>query len=149
MIKRVVNYKDFDGNPVTEEYCFHMMEADFVDMDFKYEEFGGLRGYLTGLVKDIQEKGENAPKRPMYEFLKEMVKVSVGKRIGNRFDRSQEVKDRFFQTGAYSAFLLDLLKDADGIVVFIDGITPEVSPEQRSKAIAQLEKDGIKVEGVQ
>ena len=108
MIKRSLTYKDFDGNPITEDFFFHMMEADFVDLDFKYEEYGGLRGYLTELVKEIQEKGDNAPKRPMYEFLKEMIAASVGKRIGNRFDRSQEVKDRFFQTGAYSGFLIDL-----------------------------------------
>lgn len=149
MIKRTVTYKDFDGNPVSEDYCFHMMEADFVDLDFKYEEYGGLRGYLTQLVKDIQEKGENAPKRPMYEFLKEMISVSVGKRVGNRFDRSPEVKDRFFQTGAYSGFLIDLLKDPEGIPTFIDGITPEVSADKRKEAIAQLKADGVNVEGVE
>lgn len=149
MIKRTVTYKDFDGNPVSEDYCFHMMEADFVDLDFKYEEYGGLRGYLTQLVKDIQEKGENAPKRPMYEFLKEMISVSVGKRVGNRFDRSPEVKDRFFQTGAYSGFLMDLLNDPEGIPTFIDGITPEVSADKRKEAIAQLKADGVNVEGVE
>lgn len=149
MIKRTITYKDFDGNPITEDFFFHMMEADFVDLDFKYEEFGGLRGYLTQLVKDIQDKGENAPKRPMYEFLKEMITVSVGKRIGNRFDRSQEVKDRFFQTGAYSGFLMDLLNDSEGIPTFIDGITPEVNPEKRKEAIAQLRADGVKLEGVE
>lgn len=149
MIKRTITYKDFDGNPITEDFFFHMMEADFVDLDFKYEEFGGLRGYLTQLVKDIQDKGENAPKRPMYEFLKEMISVSVGKRIGNRFDRSQEVKDRFFQTGAYSGFLMDLLNDPEGIPTFIDGVTPEVSADKRKEAIAQLKADGVNVEGVE
>ena len=149
MIKRTVTYKDFDGNPVSEDYCFHMMEADFVDLDFKYEEFGGLRGYLTQLVKDIQDKGENAPKRPMYEFLKEMISVSVGKRVGNRFDRSQDIKDRFFQTGAYSGFLIELLNDPEGIPTFIEGITPEVPAEKKQAAIAQLKADGVKVEGIE
>ena len=149
MIKRTVTYKDFDGNPVSEDYCFHMMEADFVDLDFKYEEYGGLRGYLTQLVKDIQEKGENAPKRPMYEFLKEMISVSVGKRVGNRFDRSPEVKDRFFQTGAYSGFLIDLLNEPEGIPAFIEGITPEIPDEKRQAAIAQLKEDGVNLEGVE
>lgn len=149
MIKRTITYKDFDGNPITEDFFFHMMEADFVDLDFKYEEYGGLRGYLTSLIKDIQEKGENAPKRPMYEFLKEMISVSVGKRIGNRFDRSQEVKDRFFQTGAYSGFLMDLLNDPEGIPTFIDGITPEVSADKRKEAIEKLKADGVKVEGIE
>lgn len=149
MLKRTITYKDFEGNQVTEDYCFHMMEADFVDLDFKYEEFGGLRGYLTNLIKDIQEKGDNAPKRPMYEFLKEMITVSVGKRIGNRFDRSQEVKDRFFQTGAYSGFLIELLNDPEGIPKFMDGITPEVPAEKRQEALAQLRADGVNVEGIE
>jgi hypothetical protein len=149
MIKRTITYKDFDGNLVTEDYCFHMMEADFVDLDFKYEDFGGLRGYLTQLIKDIQEKGENAPKRPMYEFLKEMISVSVGKRVANRFDRSQEIKDRFFQTGAYSGFLIELLNDPNGIPAFIEGITPEVPAEKRKEAIEQLKADGVRVEGIE
>ncbi len=149
MIKRTITYKDFDGNLVTEDYCFHMMEADFVDLDFKYQDFGCLRGYLTQLIKDIQEKGENAPKRPMYEFLKEMISVSVGKRVANRFDRSQEIKDRFFQTGAYSGFLIELLNDPNGIPAFIEGITPEVPAEKRKEAIEQLKADGVRVEGIE
>ena len=149
MIKRTITYKDFDGESVTEDFFFNMMEADFVDLDFKYEQYGGLRGYLTNLIKDIQDKGENAPKKPMYDFLKEMISVSVGKRIGKRFDRSKEVKDMFFQTGAYSGFLMDLLNDPEGIPTFIDGITPDVPEDKRKAAIAQLESEGVKLEGIE
>lgn len=152
MLKKNITYKDFEGNPVTEEFCFHMMEADFVDLDFKYEEYGGLREYLKQLVKDIQEKeerGETAPKRPMYEFLKEMISVSVGKRVGKQFDRSEEIKKRFFQTGAYSVFLIEMLEKPDGIPEFIESITPEVPPERKAAAMKELESEGITIpEGV-
>lgn len=144
MLKKVITYKDLDGNPVTEEYHFHMMESDFIDLDFKYEDKGGLRNYLTSLIKTIQDS-ENPPKRPMYEFLKDLIALSVGKRVGNRFDRSQEIKDRFFQTGAYSKFILDLLDDPNGIPEFFDAITPDVSEDRRQEAIKELEASGVKI----
>ena len=144
MLKKNVTYNDFDGNPVTEEFYFHMMEADFIDLDFKYEEQGGLRKYLTELIKEIQEN-ENPPKRPMYEFLKELISLSVGKRVGNRFDRSQEVKDRFFQTGAYSKFIIDMLDDPNGIPEFFNAITPDVSEDRKQAAIKELEASGVKI----
>ena len=144
MLKKNVTYNDFDGNPVTEEFYFHMMEADFIDLDFKYEEQGGLRKYLTDLIKEIQEN-ENPPKRPMYECLKELISLSVGKRVGNRFDRSQEVKDRFFQTGAYSKFIIDMLDDPNGIPEFFNAITPDVSEDRKQAAIKELEASGVKI----
>lgn len=144
MLKKTITYTDFDGGAVTEDFCFHLMEADFIDLDFKYESEGGLKDHLTKLIKEIQEN-ENAPKRPMYEFLKEVISVSVGKRVGNRFDRSQETKDRFFQTGAYSKFIMDMLNDPSGIADFFNGITPEISEERKQAAIVQLRQDGVTV----
>ena len=144
MLRKNITYTDFDGMPVTEEFCFHLMEADFIDLDFKYESFGGLREYLVNLVKEIQNN-ENAPKRPMYEFLKEVIAASVGKRVGNRFDRSQEVKDRFFQTGAYSKFIIELLDSPDGITEFFNAITPDVPEDRKQAALKQLEQEGVKL----
>lgn len=145
MIKKNITYKDFDGNPIVDEYCFHMMESDFIDLDFKYEEHGGLKGYLTKLIKDIQTKGENAPKRPMYEFLKEMISVSVGKKVGNRFDRSEAIKNEFFQTGAYSSFLMSMLDDPNGIGDFMEGITPDVPEDKKKAAIVELKNEGVEI----
>lgn len=148
MIKKTITYTDFDGAPVTEDFYFHLMEADFIDLDFKYEPYGGLRKYLTDLIKEIQTN-ENAPKKPMYDFLKEVVSVSVGKRVGKQFNRDKEVKDRFFQTGAYSKFILDMVNDPSGIPDFFNGITPDIPEDRREAAIKQLEADGIKLpEGV-
>ena len=113
--------------------------------DFKYEEYGGLKEYLKSLIKDIQERGESAPKRPMYEFLKEIIELAVGKKVGVRFDRSQDAKDRFFQTGAYSTFIMELLSQPDGIVDFLNAITPAVPEDKRKEAVAQLEAEGIHV----
>lgn len=144
MLRKNVTYKDFDGNPVTEEFCFHLMEADFIDLDFKYESFGGLKSYLLGLIKEIQNN-ENAPKRPMYEFLKEVISLSVGKRIGNRFDRSQEAKDRFFQTGAYSNFIIDMINDPTGIPDFFNAITPDVPEDRRQIALKELKDAGVQI----
>ena len=145
MLKKNITYNNFDGVPVTEEFCFHLMESDFIDLDFKYEEYGGLKEYLKSLIKDIQERGESAPKRPMYEFLKEIIELAVGKKVGVRFDRSQDAKDRFFQTGAYSTFIMELLSQPDGIVDFLNAITPAVPEDKRKEAVAQLEAEGIHV----
>lgn len=144
MLKKTISYKDFDGNPVSEDFCFHLMESDFIDLNFKYEAEGGLRDYLMNLIKEIQDN-ENAPKRPMYEFLKEIITLSVGKRVGNRFDRSQEIKDRFFQTGAYSKFIMDMIEDPNGIPEFFNAITPEISEDRKRAAIKEISDSGIRL----
>lgn len=148
MLKKTINYTDFDGNPVSEVFCFNLTKAECIDLDFMYEEHGGLKEYLSNLVKKIQADPDHAPKRPMYEFLKLMIRMSVGKRVGNKFVKNDEIANEFLQTEAYSEFLMDLLnteKNPNGVEEFMSGILPEISEEQKQAAISQMENEGIHI----
>lgn len=147
MLKKTITYTNFDGVEQTEEFCFNLTKAELVDLDFEYESFGGTREYLKGLIKDIQARGDAAPKKPMYEFIKKLVKMSVGKKSpdGRRFVKSEDIANDFLQTEAYVEFIMDLLSNPDGIPEFVQAIVPQVSPEDRAAAKEELRKEGIDV----
>lgn len=148
MFIKKVSYTNYNGESVTEEFCFNLTKAECLDLDFMYEEQGGLEAYLSDLIKTIQKDPDNAPKRPMYEFLKLMIKSSVGKKSpdGKRFIKSENVANEFLQSEAYPEFLMELLdtvNNPNGIRVFINGVLPEIPDDQRNQAIAKLKADGI------
>lgn len=147
MLKKAITYKDFNGKEITEEFCFNLTQAECIDLDFMYEDRGGIKEYLKSLIKEIQDKGESAPKRPMYEFLKLIIRLSVGKKSddGKRFVKNESVSNDFLQTEAYSEFIMGLLNDPDGIPDFIAQVLPEVSEDQKNAARAELEKEGIAI----
>ena len=151
MFIKKVSYTNYNGENVTEEFCFNLTKAECLDLDFMYEDQGGLKEYLSTLIKAIQKDPDNAPKRPMYEFLKLMIRSSVGKKSpdGKRFIKNETVANEFLQSEAYVEFLMNLLDTANnpnGIQAFMEGILPVVPEDQKQAAILQLRQEGIVIE---
>lgn len=145
MVKKVIKYKDYEGNLVETEFFFSLSKADCTDLDFYYEEQGGLKEYLKSLIKD--KDPDSIPKRPMWEFLKVVIAKSVGKRpIGQKFlVKDENVRNEFFYTNAFSEFVEELLDTPSAISDFMTNVLPEIPKEDMDKAKAELAKEGINI----
>lgn len=145
MVRKVIKYKDYDGNLVESEFFFSLSKADCTDLDFDYEEYGGLKEYLKTLIKD--KDPEDVPKKLMWEFLKKIISKSVGKRpVGQKFlIKNDDVRNEFFYTDAFSEFIEDLFNAPDAIPQFMENVLPDIPKEDIDKAKAELEKEGIKI----
>ena len=151
MLKKLVKYTDYDGNHVEKEFCFNLSKIDCMDLNFEYEEYGGLKGYLETLINygdpNDPDRYEKMPKKPLWEFLKKMIHVSVGRQSADRtrFEKSPAITADFEQSNAYGEFVFELLESPDSIPGFLSSIMPEVDETAMNQARAELESKGFKI----
>lgn len=151
MLKKLVKYTDYDGNHIEKEFCFNLSKIDCMDLNFEYEEYGGLKGYLESLINvgdpNDPDRIEKMPKKPLWEFLKKMIHASVGRQSADRtrFEKSPAITAEFEQSNAYGEFVFELLESPDSIPGFLSSIMPDVDEVALNQAKAELESKGIKL----
>jgi hypothetical protein len=64
------------------------------------------------------------------ELFKDIILKAYGEKSpdGRRFIKTQELRDGFAQTEAYSELFMELSTDANAAAVFVNGITPVMKP---------------------
>lgn len=131
MLKKSVTYTDFNGEEVTEDFFFHLSKAELVELEMSHH--GGLSEALKKII--ASEDGKSI----IAEF-KKIILGSYGKRSddGKRFIKSQELRDEFESTEAYSTLFMELVTNTESAVEFINGIIPAGMAEEAAK-IAQNE----------
>lgn len=117
MIKKTIKFEDLEGNIVEEDFYFHISKADLLEMEV------GVEGGLSELLKKVTAS-EN-PKEILGHF-KEIVLSSVGRKSedGKRFIKTQELRDEFAQSEAYSELLIELATDAEASAAWVRGVLP-------------------------
>ena len=130
MIKRTINYTDFDGNKREEVAYFNMTRTELLAYSFD------LPDDLSDELKDpdkakIEEMSarllEKMGRKGIFNFVKDFVFRAYGQKSpdGRRFIKSEALSTEFTQTLAYDEFMIDLFSD-DGTKAseFINGLIP-------------------------
>lgn len=117
MLKKKIKYTDFNGTEREEEFFFNLTKAEVAEMQMSTE--GGLGKMIEKIV------AENNSKR-MIEIFKDLILRSYGEKSldGKRFVKTQQLRDDFSQTEAYSELFMSLASNADMATDFINGIVP-------------------------
>lgn len=116
MIKKTINYIDYDGNERSEEAWFNLSQAEIVEMNMS--EQGGLEKMIHRIISEQDNK-------KLFALFKNVVLTSYGKKSddGRRFVKSEELSTEFSQTEAYSKLMMELLSgDAKTAESFINGL---------------------------
>jgi len=123
MLKKVVKYTDFNGNPAEDTLYFNLTEAELVRLDVKYKPQGGFEGVASNLDP------ENNPEEVLTLF-EDIIQASYGVRSedGKYFIKDSEEAKLFFQSAVYSALFVELLQDADVASAFVNGIISSTTP---------------------
>lgn len=121
MVKKLIQYVDYDGIEKTEECYFNLSESELTKLDAKYD--GGLRGVLQKIVdsKDVREIMN------MFELILHLSygeKSVDGKHFWKRDKEGHDLADAFEQTPAYDKLFTELLSDPQYAAKFIEGILP-------------------------
>lgn len=116
MLKKTITYKDLDGNPVTEDFYFHMSKVEVTEMMFTV-------GSLQNRLKKIIASGDGGA--IMAEFRK-IIRDSYGRRSeDNRsFEKSEAISQAFLGSGAFDELFFELCTDPAAASDFINGILP-------------------------
>lgn len=126
MLKKTIKYTDYNGNVREEDFYFNFNRAELTEMEFSQD------GTLTGLIERVVKEQDN---KEIIKIFKNLVLNAYGIRSddGRKFIKSDEVRESFAQTEAYSELFMELATDADAAAAFINGITPAVSKQIASQ----------------
>lgn len=134
MLKITKTYEDFDGNVRTEDFYFNLTEAELTEMEFSLN--GGLSQLLTKITKENDQK-------MIIEYFKKIVLMAYGHRTldGRGFLKSEQIRQEFASTMAYSDIFMELATDADKAADFVNGIMPKKVKDRDNKIKALPEKE--------
>ena len=128
MIVKKVKYKGFDGEDIEENVYLHLTKAEWVRLDLKYSDYGGLINYLRKLLTDL--KDGDPYMKPLVTMLETLILAAYGKKTDDgRFVKKmygQRLADEFETSEAYSQLLIGLLSEEglNDIEPLILGILP-------------------------
>lgn len=137
MLKKTMTYVDYNGNERTEDFYFNLTEAEIMEMEM------GTAGGLSEMIQNIV-KAQDAP--AIIKIFKDLVLNAYGQKSldGKRFIKTQELKEEFAQTEAYSQLFMELATDADAAAKFVNGIVPakleEAAKAEQAKFLNQVNK---------
>lgn len=119
MLKKVIKYEDFDGNERTEEHYFNLTKAEILEW------VTATNGDYT-LDKYLAQIGKERNGKKIMETFRDLIHRSYGKKSldGRRFIKTEEIKQGFMETEAYSVLFMELVTDAKKAAEFLNGIVP-------------------------
>lgn len=117
MLKKTIKYTDYNGNERTEDFYFNLTKAELMEMELSVDS-----GMTTMLRKIIQTQQNSK----LADLFKQLLLKSYGEKSddGKRFIKSQELRDAFEQTEAYSELYMELATNAEAAIEFVKGIVP-------------------------
>lgn len=138
MLKKTINYTDFDGNERTEDFYFNLTKADLMELELSRE--GGMQKTIDRIIAS-----QSVPQ--IVEIFKDLVLKAYGEKSadGRRFMKTPEITQAFKETQAYSDIFMELATDDKAAAAFIQGIIPDdyaLTDEEIAKA---RESENIKV----
>lgn len=144
MIKKTITFTNpFTDQEITEDHYFHISKADLVEMQMEnldepevlHPETGQkLEGYPAMLQRITNDQDG----KEILVVVKDLVRRSYGKKVGDRFVRSQEIWEEFSSSEAWSQLYFELCTNAEEQAAFINGIFPGDMLEEVNK-LAQTE----------
>ena len=117
MLKKVITYKDYDDKERTETFYFNLSQAEVMEMELAID---------GGLAKTIETITTTQDVKRIIELFKQIILKAFGEKSpdGKRFVKTQEIRDAFSQTEAYSQLFVELATDSDAATTFINAILP-------------------------
>lgn len=132
MLKKTINYVDYDGAEREETFYFNLSEAEIMEMQM------GTTGGLAEMIQRIVE-AQDAPS--IMKTFKDIILKAYGVKSpdGKRFIKNDALREEFSQTEAYSKLFIELATDADAAAKFINAIVPnQVGGQPVPKAAPQI-----------
>lgn len=132
MLRKVVAFKNFNDEEVSEVLYFNLTKTEILALNHEYQ---------NGLSAKIQDIVDSVDPYEIYEFFKDLVSRSYGikSQDGNSFKKSKEATEEFLQSLAFESFLFGILEADDNgkqAADFIKAIVPQDLLKEIEKAEA-------------
>ena len=131
MLKKVINYVDFNGKARAEAAYFHISKAEMT------------RAVAQGTIDEEEIKAALIREDNDYMFnaLEKFIGMAYGQQSedGTRFHKDPQLTSDFMRSPAYDVFFTDLLKDMPNAFEFVKGVFPADLTAGIEKSMAKLD----------
>lgn len=126
MLKKTIEYEDYNGVTRKEDFYFNLSKAEIMEMEMTMKD--GLNETIRNIIK-----AKDVP--AIVNIFKELVLKSYGEKStdGKRFLKSEEIKNNFACTEAYSTLFMELATNEEKAAEFVNGILPKDLTKQIDK----------------
>lgn len=133
MLKKTIEYEDFNGNTREEDFYFHLSEAEIIEMEM------GTAGGLVQMINKIISTQDN---EKIVSIFKMLILKAYGEKSddGRRFIKSDELSTNFSHTAAYSKLFIELASNAEEAAKFVNGIIPRELQLEDKKVPSDFQK---------
>ena len=131
MLKKTIEFEDYDGNMRKEDHYFNLNKAEVI----KWLTMTG--DYTLDKVLDRLSTERNGKK--IMEIFEGLIHMSYGKKSldGRKFEKTDEIWNDFYQTEAYSILFTELVTDARKAAEFVNQIIPKSLSNEVEKIIKE------------
>lgn len=126
MIVKKIKYTDYNGVEREEEFYFNLDKAELFNLSY-----GTVKGGLEEAVKAMIRTDDTPA---LIKIFEDIILSAYGEKSadGKRFVKSDEAREAFRQTPAYSELLMGLL-DEQKAADFIGGLVPQAVANEMLK----------------
>lgn len=127
MLKKTIEFVDYNGVTRKEDHYFNFNEAEITEMEFST--VGGLSEMINSIIK-----AQDGPS--IMKLFKDIILGAYGVKSpdGREFIKSDELSRKFSQTEAYSKLFMELVTDAEAAADFVNGIVPKNAAKAAKEA---------------
>lgn len=128
MYKKTITYEDYNNVTRTEDFYFNLTQAELAEMEFGTS--GGLAYMLTQISKSMDQPS-------IIAMFKKIILAAYGVKSpdGKYFRKTEEIRNDFMSTEAYSILFMELASDSDSASEFINGVTPKIEQKNQPAII--------------
>lgn len=118
MLKKAIEYTDYNDVKRKEDFYFNLTKAEIMEMELSTT--GGLAEMIQKII-DTQDTPQ------IIKLFKDLVLKAYGEKSadGKRFIKNDDIRDGFAQTEAYSELFMELATDANAAASFVNAIVPK------------------------
>lgn len=118
MFSREFEYTGYDGKPKKDTYWFNLTEAELYEIDLS-----SVRGFTAQMNQLLKEERT----KEIVEAFKGIILSAVGvvSADGRKFLKSEEIKEDFYRSKAYSQLFVELVSSGEKVAEFLKGAIPD------------------------
>lgn len=142
MFSKDFEYTGYDGKPKKDTYWFNLTEAELYEIDLS-----SIHGFNAEMLKLLKEERT----KEIVDAFKGIILSAVGviSADGRKFLKSDEIREDFYRSKAYSMLFVELVSSGEKVAEFLKGAIPdEIRQKMDENENGQAEQGNMSIQDI-
>lgn len=128
MLKRKIDYEDFNGEPASDICYFNISKPELLELEVEYD------GGFTKMIQNVIDAKDH---KTLIQHFKSIILMAYGKKSddGKTFLKNDAIREEFAHSAAYISLFMELASDDDKAATFLMGVLPKDMVAEVSKQL--------------